>query len=98
MKKMILLLISMLLTTHTFGEVYKCNVKGNIAYQATPCLQAKESTKIKISISKIDKRPISIKNCESECESHDYICRSSLSNGNYNFDGGINYCKSVLNQ
>lgn len=96
MKKNVFILVSILTVSASFGEIYKCKVKGNIAYQATPCLQAKGSTKVKVNISKLDKRPKLIKDCERKCESNENICRSGLSGGNYNSDGGLKYCISVL--
>jgi len=96
MKKVAFILVSVLTVSTSFGEIYKCKVKGNIAYQATPCLQAKGSTKVKVNISKLDKRPKSIKDCELKCEANENICRSGLSGGNYNSDGGLKYCTSIL--
>lgn len=96
MKRIVFILVSILTVSTSFGEIYKCKVKGNIAYQATPCLQTKGSTKVKVKISKLDKRPKKIKDCELKCESDENICRSGLSGGNYNSNGGLKYCTSVL--
>jgi len=96
MIKVIFMLVSMLAVSASFGEIYKCQKNGKISYQATPCLQKKGGEKVKVQISKLDKRPINIKNCESKCEASEGYCRSMLQDGNYNSDGGLRVCKTRL--
>jgi hypothetical protein len=95
--KLIFIFVAILTTSISFSEIYKCKVKGNISYQAMPCPKSSNSHEIIIKKSKSDKRPASVKDCDSQCDLNENVCRSKLPNGNFNSDGGLIVCQSALN-
>lgn len=76
------------------AKIYKCSTGDSVAYQAAPCRAGDTKTTAQTVIipTKTTASDDTARQCDLPCETKAMTCRSQLTFGNYNSDGGLQVC------
>jgi len=84
------LLLLFLSTAH--AGIFKCTVNSTVTYQENPCDTGTKKVDEEV-INLVSTKASPTEQCLTTCAQTAMTCRSNLSHGNYNSDGGLKVCQ-----